>query len=108
MAKEIITRLIDDLDGSEASESVQFGLDGKNYTIDLSKKNASALRKALKPYVEAGAPTRAQRGAAGRGAPRQSSDRLAAVRTWARKNGYQVADRGRIPREVQDAYDAAR
>jgi len=107
MAKEVITRLIDDLDGSEAAETVEFGLDGKGYTVDLSKKNAAALRKALKPYVEAGSPLRAQRRASGRAAARHSPDRLASIREWARKNGYDVADRGRIARDIQDAFDAA-
>ena len=107
MAKEVVTRLIDDLDGSEASETVQFGLDGKSFTVDLSKKNAAALRKALKPYVDVGSQVRAPRGTASRGAQRQSPDRLASIRQWARKNGYEISDRGRIAREIQEAYDAA-
>ena len=54
MAKETITRLIDDLDRSEADETVKFGLDGVQYEIDLSTKNATKLREALKPYIKAG------------------------------------------------------
>ena len=53
MAREVIEKLIDDLDGSEATETVTFGLDGTTYEIDLNKKNAAALRKALEPYVKA-------------------------------------------------------
>lgn len=110
MAKEIITRLIDDLDGSEAAETVQFGLDGKAYTIDLSKRNAAALRKALKRYIDAGVQVRgarkpAQRVSSPRG--RASAKPVSDVRAWARKNGFQVSDRGRISAEVQRAFDAA-
>ncbi len=52
-AQEVIEKLIDDLDGSEATETVTFGLDGTTYEIDLNKKNAAALREALEPYVKA-------------------------------------------------------
>ena len=51
MAKQVITLLTDDLDGGEADRTVEFGLDGVNYTIDLSEKNAGKLRKALDPYL---------------------------------------------------------
>src|SRR5690606_28408949 len=98
------TRLIDDIDGTDASETVHFSLDGKNYTIDLSKKNTAALRKAFKPYVDNGATVRVTRGTSGRSASRSNPDRLAAIRDWARANGYDVADRGRISREIQDAF----
>jgi hypothetical protein len=54
MAQTTVVYLSDDLDGSEAEETVKFGLDGKFYEVDLNKKNAAALRKALKPYVDAG------------------------------------------------------
>jgi len=65
MAKTVVTQLTDDIDGSEADETVVFGLDGKTYEIDLSKRNAAALRKALAPYIEharsAGRATRRRR-----------------------------------------------
>lgn len=113
MAKttEVIVTLTDDLDGSKADRTVAFAWDGKTYEIDLSKKNASALEKAISPYLEA---ARAVRGnAAGRRrrvAPpaRSSRSDLGAVREWAKANGYEVATRGRIAQEIQDAYAASK
>lgn len=57
MAQSTIVYLTDDLDGSEAEETIKFALDGTAYEIDLNKKNAAALRRALKNYVEAGRST---------------------------------------------------
>lgn len=101
-------RLIDDLDGEAADETVEFGIDGKNYEIDLSKENAARLRDALASYV-AGARRSAGRrrgGAAAAPARRPSIDREQnqAIRDWARKRGMKVSDRGRIPAEVLEAY----
>jgi hypothetical protein len=108
---ETIVTVTDDLDGSKADRTVSFGFDGVTYEIDLSKKNATALEKVLAPYVAAArkaAPTRGRRtgtrsnaGAAGR------RPDLAAVREWARANGYDVSDRGRVPGAVMQAYDGA-
>jgi hypothetical protein len=105
-------RLIDDLDGEAADETVEFGVDGKNYEIDLSKDNAEKLRDALAAFVAAG---RRSGGGGGRrrgnltaSSPvrRPSIDREQnqAIRDWARKRGMKVSDRGRIPAEVLDAY----
>jgi nucleoid-associated protein Lsr2 len=114
MAKQIITVLTDDLDGGDADRTVEFGLDGVNYTIDLSEKNAGKLRKALDPYLgkaarigRATAPARiASRGAAA--APsRTDRDQNQAIRQWAKKNGHNVSDRGRIPGEVVEAFNSA-
>jgi hypothetical protein len=115
MARQIITVLSDDLDGSEADCTVEFGLDGVNYTIDLSDKNVGKLRKALEPYISAG--SRVGRGgvvgrASGRGrgtAPggRSTRDQNQAIREWAVKNGYEVSERGRIPMSVVEAFNAA-
>ena len=103
-------RLIDDLDGDTADETVEFGIDGKNYEIDLSKTNAERLRDALASYVAAArrAGGGRRRGASAGSAParRPSIDREQnqAIRDWARKRGMKVSDRGRIPAEVLDAY----
>jgi len=107
--------LTDDLDGSEAERTVEFGLDGVNYTIDLSEKNVGKLRKALEPYIRAG--TRVGRGAvdsrrSGRGraaatAGRSNRDQNQAIRDWAGKNGFAVSERGRIPSSVVEAFDKA-
>jgi hypothetical protein len=109
MAQRVNIVLEDDLDGSEADETVTFALDGVSYEIDLSAKNAAALRDSLAPYV-GHARRAAGRRAAGRPA---SSSRgtgkrdLGDVREWARSNGHQVSDRGRISAEIQAAYDKA-
>jgi hypothetical protein len=112
MAQKVMVTLVDDLDGSEAEETVEFGLDGAFYEIDLSEDNAERLRDALSEYVE-----RARRQAGGRKrvagragrAPRTASadrEQNQAIREWARKQGMNVSDRGRIPKEVTDAYNA--
>jgi hypothetical protein len=101
-------RLIDDLDGEAADETVEFGIDGKSYEIDLSKDNASRLRDALAAYVSAArrAGGRRRGGASAGAARRPSIDREQnqAIREWARKRGMKVSDRGRIPAEVLEAY----
>lgn len=117
MARQVITTLIDDLDGKPADRTVEFSLDGTSYTIDLSDTNAGKLRKALDPFINAG--TRVGRGgsarASGRAAGQSGSGRGAggdrdqnkAIREWASQNGYQVSERGRIPQNVTDAYRAS-
>ncbi len=115
MARQVITLLTDDLDGSEADRTVEFGLDGVNYTIDLSDKNAGKLRKVLEPYIAAG--TRvgrsgADRRSSGRGRgdgpmARSSRDQNQAVREWAAKNGHELSSRGRIPASVVEAFNKA-
>ena len=105
MAKTTIVQMTDDLDGSSADRTVAFSFGGKAYEIDLSKRNAAAFEKALKPYIAAARPAKlaARRGRA-TGARRQD---LSDVRTWAAKNGYTIAERGRVPGEVLSAYEAA-
>ena len=111
MAQKVTVTLVDDLDGSTAEETVEFGLDGASYTIDLSSDNAGRLRDALEEYVDharrAGGRKRAGgRPPAGRPPRPASADREQnqAIREWARKQGMKVSDRGRIPAEVLEAY----
>jgi hypothetical protein len=111
MATETYTRLVDDLDGGRAERTVSFSLDGRQFSIDLSKRNIAALEKTLQPYIAAarrgepaGRKSRAAKGSKASGAKRD----LKAVREWASANGFTVSDRGRISAEVQSAYDAAR
>jgi hypothetical protein len=108
MAQIREVRLIDDLDGEAADETIEFGIDGKNYEIDLSKVNAGKLRDALASYVAAARRSGGRRrgGASGGAARRPSIDREQnqAIRDWARKQGMKVSDRGRIPAEVLEAY----
>jgi len=111
VAQKVQVAFIDDVDGSDAAGTVTFGLDGKDYEIDLSEANAQALRDALAPWV--GHARRvsgrgSSRGRSGGKASRSGSRAdLVAVRAWARENGYQISDRGRVSGEVLAAYDAA-
>jgi hypothetical protein len=108
MAQKVQVVLEDDLDGGTAEETVVFGLDGTTYEIDLNKKNAAKLRDALAPWVAAGRRTSGSRGGARRGRGRAARGSQAGdVRSWARANGYQVSERGRISAEIQAAYSAA-
>jgi hypothetical protein len=106
VAQKVNIVLIDDLDGSEAEETVSFGLDGTSYEIDLNKKNAAALRDALAGYVgnarKVSASRRGRRSAATSVGPSARE-----IRDWARSNGFKVPDRGRIPAEVREAFDKA-
>lgn len=111
MAKKVVTtvELTDDVDGSKADQTLTFTWNGVEYEIDLSKKNAAALHRAIKPYVDAArrVPRSATRRArSARGSRSQGRD-LSAIREWARANGYEVSDRGRIPRSAVEAFDAA-
>jgi hypothetical protein len=110
MAQRVNVVLIDDLDGSDAAETVRFGLDGTDYEIDLSAKNAERLRKAFQTYVAKGRRATARRAPSRRGRSRGATRGAASaadMRTWARANGWDVPERGRIAAEVKDAYDAA-
>jgi hypothetical protein len=114
MAQQTTVRFVDDLDGSEATGTFGFSLEGRNYQVDLSAENAAKLRDALAPYI--GAARKA--GGRGRGrTPRQTAvaenparsnrEQTAAIRRWAREHGHQVRERGRIPKSVMEAYQAA-
>jgi hypothetical protein len=104
MAQQVNIVLVDDIDGSPAEETVSFALDGKEYEIDLNSKNAGKLRDALAPYVGHGRRA-ASRRRSGRGGANVPSP--ADIRAWARDNGFDVPDRGRVSSEVREAYAAA-
>lgn len=112
MAKQIIEKLLDDLDGGAASETIAFGLDGVGYTIDLSEKNAEKLREALAAYIAAGArqgrATKAWQSETRPYVQRNSKGENKAIREWANRNGHQLSSRGRIPQSVVTAYEAAK
>lgn len=111
MAQKVNIVLVDDLDGSEAAETVSFGLDGTSYEIDLNEGNAAALREVLAGYVgharkvSGGSRRSTTRRSSGGGSNGAANTR--AVREWAKENGYTVSERGRISADVQQAYDAA-
>ena len=112
MAKTTVVQVSDDLDGSSNASEVRFAFEGTEYAIDLSSKNRKAFEKALRPYIEAGTKVSGRRSGASRPArPKRvsaASVDLAAVRAWAKENGHQVSDRGRLPKAVLDAYSATR
>jgi len=110
MAQRVQVILEDDIDGGPADETVTFGLDGATYEIDLNERNAAALRDAMAAYVGAG-----RRSGGRRSTRRKSSDSgssssssgTSEIREWARANGYEVSERGRISAEVKAAYEKA-
>jgi hypothetical protein len=110
MAKKVQVTLVDDIDGSEAVETVGFALDGTSYEIDLSKANAKKLRDSLSTYVASArraGRVRSSGGRSGRASARADREQIQAVREWARRNGHKVSDRGRVPASVLEAYNAA-
>ena len=115
MAREVIEKLVDDIDGGVADETVQFGLDGATYEIDLSKKNAAALRKALAPYLATGRKSSSVRSTRSRTATptkaasgkRARDYDIVQLREWADANDVAVPSRGRIPQAVLEQYRAA-
>ena len=109
MAQKVNIVLVDDLDGTEATETVSFGLDGTTYEIDLNDANAASLREALSGYVGharkvTGGGRRTRRSSGGSAS---SSSNTKDVREWAKSQGMEVSERGRISADVQQAYDAA-
>jgi hypothetical protein len=110
VAKETVTRLIDDLDGGEAHETVSFGLDGHLYQIDLSTRNAKRLRAELASYVDKGtrvsgrATALVRSTSRGRGSATADRQQNQAIREWAIRKGMAVAPRGRIKQEIVDQY----
>ncbi|WP_330289585.1 histone-like nucleoid-structuring protein Lsr2 [Streptomyces sp. NBC_00576] len=105
MAQRVVVTLSDDIDGSEAAETIAFGLDGKSYEIDLNQTNAKKLRRALEPYVDAGR-KRSRSGKAYK--QTEIAPDPSAVRAWALANKFDVPTRGRIPKKVYEAFNAAR
>jgi hypothetical protein len=96
VARKVEITLIDDIDGSTATETVHFGLDGNHFEIDLGRKNAQRLRDALAPYMQ-----KARRSTA------YSASEAPAIRAWAAEQGFKVSERGRLHSEVIDAYREA-
>jgi hypothetical protein len=123
VAKKIVHLLIDDLDGSEAAETVRFGIDGFLYEIDLTTKNATKLREAVAPFQSAGqrlgkADRAARQQPTGHGPGHGEYRRTqllpsgetqkqinAKIREWAAEYGITVSDRGRIKQEIVNAYN---
>ena len=109
MAQKIQALFVDDLDGSEAEGTIRFGLDGADYEIDLSTEHAQALRDALAPYVKSARRAAGARRSAGRSGRRASASgpNPTEVREWAKAQGIEVKERGRVPAELVVKFKAA-
>lgn len=106
MAKTTITQITDDLDGTKNAETYSFAWQGVEYRIDLSTKNFKALDKVLQPYVEAGTKISKRSSSSRRTATPMKRD-YSAVREWAKAQGLEVSDRGRLSRAIVEQYEAA-
>jgi len=111
MAQRVNVVLVDDIDGSDAAETVSFALDGVDYEIDLSDQHAGELREAISLYVGHARRTGGRRKIgkrSGAAAPENGAAASAAdIRAWARENGWDVPERGRVSADVREAYAAA-
>ncbi len=107
MAKRVQVFHIDDLDGSDAAETISFALDGITYSIDLSEANASKLRDALAPYIAAGERDRTGRKPVAGRRNKAGGTAAGEIRAWAVSQGMQVSGRGRVSAEVREAYERA-
>lgn len=111
MAQRVQIQMIDDLNGQEAQETVRFGLDGKEYEIDLTTDNASELRSALSQYVDAArkasSDRRGQGGQRGTSTSRAKRDEVQKIRQWAQDHGHNPSSRGRVSQTIVDAYNEA-
>ena len=113
MAQRVVKTVISDMSGTELSdrdgESIEFAYRGVQYVIDLTKKEARDFDKALSTYVEHASVVQPRRGSSSkRSASKASPGDLQEIREWARSNGFEVADRGRVKAEVIAAFEAAR
>ncbi|MFP5347923.1 MAG: histone-like nucleoid-structuring protein Lsr2 [Actinomycetes bacterium] len=116
MAQKVQVILVDDVDGGAADETVTFALDGVSYEIDLNDDNATALRDSLARWI-GHARRVAGRSTSRRGGGRSGKQAVASsngggpsnteIRDWARENGHEVSDRGRISAQIREAYAAA-
>jgi hypothetical protein len=108
MVQRVQYLIFDDLDGAEGAETILFGLDGTTYEIDLTPENAATLRETLEPWIKAGRRPKSQRpGVKPAKAAPPAEGETAKIRAWAREEGREVSDRGRIPAEIREAYQAA-
>jgi hypothetical protein len=104
MASRTIVLLEDDVDGSKADQTIEFGIDGTTYAIDLSNSNATKLRGALDGYINKARKVSGKRSTSGNAS---SGVDLKAVRAWAASNGIELSSRGRVPASVIQQYRRA-
>ena len=107
MASIVSVVVTDDIDGSEGAETVSFGVDGVTYEIDLSEPNRAKLAGAMAPYVGAARKVSLRRPRSGAGRQIPARVDRADIRAWAKEQGLQVSERGRISAEIMQQYEAA-
>lgn len=107
MARQVQVLLVDDIDDSRAERNVTFSIDGDSYEIDLSQANIDKLYSALEPYVKSARKVRGRRKGTSATKSTGGANKAAMVREWARGQGMQVSERGRVSQEVMEAYEAA-
>ncbi len=107
MARKTKIILVDDVDGSEATQTVGFALDGVSYEIDLNDEHAAALRESIEEWSSKARRVAGRRSAGTRRRGSASSGETQRIRTWAREQGMEVSDRGRISAEIRAAYAQA-
>lgn len=107
MAQKVNVVLIDDIDGSIATQTVNFSLDGTNYEIDLNEANAGALRDYLAGFIGFARRTGVVKRGGRRGPVTTLGPSTKLIRDWARSNGYEVSDRGRVSADIRAAFEAA-
>lgn len=108
MARKTVVQVVDDVDGTTAETTIRFTWSGVAYEIDLSAKNARAFEAAVEPYLKAATRvTTGRRRSTRKATPQRPTLDFAAIRAWALDNGHKIADRGRVPTLIIDAYHAA-
>jgi hypothetical protein len=104
----LVQTRVDDIDGTEAAGEFTFAVNGTSYAIDLSEANVKEFEAAIAGFVESARKVGKVASASGKShvatSLRASREQTAAIREWARKAGYNVSSRGRIPAEVQKAF----
>jgi hypothetical protein len=107
MAQKVSVILLDDMNGEEADETVEFGLDGTGYEIDLNLKNSQELRDLLKPYIEKGRKVTSTSRRPSRARTASDEEKNKRMRAWAKEQGLEISGRGRVPAEITAKYEAA-
>lgn len=110
-----VTTMVDDINGKSGAETHTFSVDDERYSVDLTDANFKEFISSIQPYIDAGRqmtgtvhPIRRRRAIKQGSVIRESSsEQLSAIRDWARQNGYEVSNRGRVAAEIRDAFDAA-
>lgn len=104
MAKKVVVQLVDDVDGTEAEETVSFALDGVSYEVDVNSENAARIREVLQPWISVARRAGGRRTTGRAAASASAASDASKIRDWARRQGIEVSERGRIPANVREQY----